>query len=94
MDYSDANHQNIRRLTIEVPIVQCRHVSRNFLFGKNREATEYVLIVFCHKGTFSRVWRPPTVTVGTDTSPDRQNREIFYFEMSKKVKNIAKKHFL
>ena len=32
--------------------------------------------------------------VGTDTSPDWQNLDILDFEMSKKVKNIAKKHFL
>ena len=32
--------------------------------------------------------------IGTDTSPGRPNRENPYFEVSKNVENIAKKHFL
>ena len=32
--------------------------------------------------------------LGTDTSPDRQNRENRDVEVSKKVENIAKKHFV
>ena len=32
--------------------------------------------------------------VGTDTSPDRQTRKNRDVEVSKKVENIAKKHFL
>ena len=41
-------------------------------------------------------WDPPRALqmVGTDTSPDRPNREILDFETSKKVKNTAKKLFL
>ena len=48
------------------------------------------ILVHCHSQCFSN----KSPILGTDTSPDRQNRENRDVEVSKKVQNIAKKHFL
>ena len=66
----------------------CKNGEFAFSFFSVTESVEHNVM----QSVVFRFINPPII--GTDTSPDRQNRENRDVEVSKKVENIAKKLFL